>query len=118
MLFNSFIFFLFLAIVLPVFYALPTKKSKNLFLLLGSYFFYGYWDWRFCFLLAFSTVVDYYIGLQISKSENAKKQNKLSSILFSKKYIYQHWKLRILKILNTLVRNIHLSNLTIVILSA
>ena len=80
MLFNSFIFFLFLAIVLPVFYALPTKKSKNLFLLLGSYFFYGYWDWRFCFLLAFSTVVDYYIGLQISKSENAKKRKLLLSI--------------------------------------
>jgi len=77
MLFNSFIFFLFLAIVLPVFYALPTKKSKNLFLLLSSYFFYGYWDWRFCFLLAFSTVVDYYIGLQISKSENAKKRKLL-----------------------------------------
>ena len=80
MLFNSFIFFLFLAIVLPVFYALPTKKSKNLFLLLGSYFFYGYWDWRFCFLLAFSTVVDYYIGLQISKSENTKKRKLLLSI--------------------------------------
>lgn len=80
MLFNSFIFFLFLAIVLPVFYALPTKKSKNLFLLLSSYFFYGYWDWRFCFLLAFSTVVDYYIGVQISKSENAKKRKLLLSI--------------------------------------
>jgi len=80
MLFNSFIFFLFLAIVLPVFYALPTKKSKNLFLLFTSYFFYGYWDWRFCFLLALSTVVDYYIGLQISNSDNAKKRKLLLSI--------------------------------------
>jgi D-alanyl-lipoteichoic acid acyltransferase DltB (MBOAT superfamily) len=94
MLFNSFVFFLFLAVVLPLFYLLPTKKSKNIFLLIASYFFYGYWDWRFCSLLVVSTFIDYFIGLQISKSENKKQRKRLLlisvftnlGILFTFKY--------------------------------
>ncbi|HEY9116113.1 MAG TPA: MBOAT family O-acyltransferase [Bacteroidales bacterium] len=74
MLFNSFIFFIFLGIVLPIFYALPGKKSKNLFLVLASYFFYGYWDWRFCSLLALSTAIDFFIGLYLDKTTGKKKR--------------------------------------------
>ena len=69
MLFNSFVFFVFLGLVLPLFYALPGKRSKNLFLLLASYAFYGYWDWRFCLLLALSTLIDFFIGKQLYKAE-------------------------------------------------
>lgn len=69
MLFNSFIFFLFLAVVLPIFYFLPSKKTKNLFLLASSYFFYGYWDWRFCFLLIFSTVIDFLVSHKIYQAD-------------------------------------------------
>lgn len=36
------------------------NRVKELFLLLASYFFYGYWDWRFCFLLLFVTTVSYF----------------------------------------------------------
>lgn len=36
------------------------KRFKELFLLIASYFFYGYWDWRFCFLLLFVTVISYF----------------------------------------------------------
>ena len=68
MLFNSFIFFIFLAIVLPAFY-LSGKKYRNLILLASSYFFYGYWDWRFCFLLVLSTVVDFFIGKRLHAEE-------------------------------------------------
>ncbi|WP_439559406.1 MBOAT family O-acyltransferase [Dyadobacter sp.] len=41
----------------------------------ASYFFYGCWDWRFVFLLAFSTLLDYYAGIKIhdSKSEALRK---------------------------------------------
>ncbi len=81
MLFNSFIFFVFLALILPVFYVLPNKKSKNLFLLFVSYFFYGYWDWRFCLLLMLSTIIDYYVGLKIHASNDEKKQKRL--LIFS-----------------------------------
>ena len=34
-------------------------RTKEIFLLLASYFFYGYWDWRFCFLLLFVTAASY-----------------------------------------------------------
>lgn len=80
MLFNSFIFFIFLGLVLPIFYALPTKSSKNVFLLLSSYFFYGYWDWRFCSLLAISTLVDFFVGKQLFKTENKKKRKWLLAV--------------------------------------
>jgi D-alanyl-lipoteichoic acid acyltransferase DltB (MBOAT superfamily) len=69
MLFNSFIFFVFLGVVLPIFYLLPTKNSKNIFLVLASYFFYGYWDWRFCSLLAISTIIDFILGSLIFKEQ-------------------------------------------------
>lgn len=71
MLFNSFVFFVFLAVVLPIFYCLPTKTSKNVFLLIASYVFYGYWDWRFCALLIISTIIDFYIGLKIHNARTA-----------------------------------------------
>lgn len=74
MLFNSFIFFIFLGVILPIFYILPSKQSKNIFLLFTSYLFYGYWDLRFCSLLAISTLIDYYIGKQLFKTRDSKKR--------------------------------------------
>ena len=74
MLFNSFIFFIFLGLVLPVFYLLPSKNSKNIFLLIVSYFFYGYWDWRFCLLLALTTVVDFFIGQKLLETKDAARK--------------------------------------------
>ncbi len=74
MLFNSFIFFIFLLVILPIFYLLPNKKTKNTFLLISSYFFYGYWDWRFCILLAISTIVDFTLGLKLKNEDNLKKR--------------------------------------------
>lgn len=62
--------------VLPIFYALP-KRYRNVFLVLCSYFFYGYWDWRFCFLLAISTVVDFTIGRAIFRATGDTKRKRL-----------------------------------------
>ena len=85
MLFNSFIFFIFLLIVLPIFYLLPTKKTKNLFLLFSSYFFYGYWDWRFCLLLFLSTLIDYFVGIKLfnTNRNHIKKRLLFVSIFFN-----------------------------------
>ena len=58
MLFNSWAFLGFAAIVLPLYFVLP-HRWQNRMLLLASYAFYAAWDWRFCFLLAGSTVLDY-----------------------------------------------------------
>jgi len=73
MLFNSYIFFIFLIIVLPIYLSLP-KRHKALFLLICSYVFYGYWDWRFNFLLLLSTLIDYFTGLQIFRTNNLKRK--------------------------------------------
>lgn len=69
MLFNSIVFFVFLSVVLPIYYSLPKKAQRNSFLLLASYFFYGYWDWAFCLLLAISSVADYFLGIQIERTK-------------------------------------------------
>lgn len=73
MLFNSFIFFIFLGLVLPIYYFLP-KKFRNPLLLVASYIFYGYWDYRFVSLLLLSTVVDYFIGQKLYATTNIKKR--------------------------------------------
>lgn len=72
MLFNSLSFAIFFPIVFLTYWALNKKNYKwqNIFLLLASYFFYGCWDWRFVFLLAFSTALDYFSGLKIYDSQN------------------------------------------------
>jgi D-alanyl-lipoteichoic acid acyltransferase DltB (MBOAT superfamily) len=67
MLFNSIDFAIFLPIVFLL-YWFATKgslKLQNILLLVASYFFYGCWDWRFLFLLIFSTGLDYFTGLKM-----------------------------------------------------
>jgi alginate O-acetyltransferase complex protein AlgI len=73
MLFNSYIFLIFLAIVIPIFLKIP-KHWKKPFLLMVSYIFYGFWDWRFCILLLLSTTLDFFLGKKIAASEDIKKR--------------------------------------------
>jgi alginate O-acetyltransferase complex protein AlgI len=61
-LFNSLEFLIFLAIVYTLYRVLPFRL-QNYMLLIASYIFYGWWDWRFLFLTAFSTTIDYWVGL-------------------------------------------------------
>ena len=62
MLFNSLEFLVFLPIVYALYRVLPFRRQNNM-LLLASYIFYGWWDWRFLFLTAFSTTIDFWVGL-------------------------------------------------------
>ncbi|SNR25102.1 MBOAT family protein [Flavobacterium sp. ov086] len=77
MLFNSvnFAFFLLLIFILYWFVVKKSFKFQNILLLIASYFFYACWDWRFLFLLVFSTLLDYYTGIKMSeaKSQSNKK---------------------------------------------
>lgn len=74
MLFNSLDFGYFLPIVLILFWLLRnTLKTQNLLLLIASYVFYGWWDWRFLSLIAISSLLDYTIGLKLHRSENNRK---------------------------------------------
>jgi alginate O-acetyltransferase complex protein AlgI len=64
MLFNSFVFlFGFLPICFVVFWSLSSAKARYVWLTISGYVFYGYWDARFCLLMAFSTVVSFTAGL-------------------------------------------------------
>lgn len=68
MVFNSLIFLLFLAVVLPVYYRLQ-HRAQNVFLLLASYVFYGWWDVRFLGLLWFTSLFDYYCARWIERTD-------------------------------------------------
>lgn len=76
MLFNSLQFAAFLPIVWILYWLLQKKglKFQNVLLLIASYFFYACWDWRFMFLLIFSTLLDYFTGLKMSSSPQHKKK--------------------------------------------
>jgi D-alanyl-lipoteichoic acid acyltransferase DltB (MBOAT superfamily) len=76
MLFNSWIFAAFLAIVLPLYYLLPFR-AQNILLLAASYLFYGAWDWRFLGLLLLSTVMDYSIGRAMDLSPTQRRRRLL-----------------------------------------
>lgn len=66
MIFCSYEFlFLFLPLVLFGYYAVFARRGRTVFLTVMSYFFYGWWDYRFCGLLLLSTVIDYWVGRRI-----------------------------------------------------
>lgn len=79
MIFNSFIFWGFFAVVLLLYWRLPLR-GQNQLLLLASYIFYGYWDWRYLGLLAASTVVDYYVGYYLVRIDDAHKRKLLITV--------------------------------------
>ncbi len=71
MLFHSIDFAIFLPIVFVLYWFVANNhlKGQNLLIVVASYIFYGWWDWRFLSLILFSTVVDYTIGVRLSKED-------------------------------------------------
>lgn len=71
MLFNSIEFFLFLPLIFALYWFIGRNRIKhqNLLIAISSYVFYGWWDWRFLFLILFSSLVDYSIGLALDKTK-------------------------------------------------
>src|SRR6266704_4327602 len=67
MLSDSPAYFLFLIPVVLLYWRL-NHRGQNIFLLLASYFFYGWWDWRFLALMIGSTTVDFLIAQKIAPS--------------------------------------------------
>jgi len=87
MLFNSLEFIIFLPIVFLLYWFVFENdfRIQNLLLLISSYIFYGWWDWRFLSLIFLSTLVDYFVGLKIynSRETKVKKIYLCLSILFN-----------------------------------
>ena len=79
MLFNSIDFAVFLPIVFSLYWFVTNKhlKLQNLLIVAASYFFYGWWDWRFLSLIIFSTIIDYTIGIYLSNETKTKKRKAL-----------------------------------------
>lgn len=76
MLFNTISFAIFLPIVLVLYWFVTPRnlKLQNLLLLLASYFFYSCWDYRFLFLLIFSTALGFYVGIKINETSEITKK--------------------------------------------
>lgn len=75
MLFNSFDFLLFLPTVFLLYWFVFKKLNiQNLFIVIVSYIFYGWWDYRFLFLIFITTICSYLSGILIEKFEDSKKK--------------------------------------------
>lgn len=79
MLFNSIDFAIFLPVVFLLYWFVTRKnlKAQNVLLIIASYIFYGWWDYRFLALILISTLVDYVIGLRLQKVTNETKRKRL-----------------------------------------
>src|SRR5712664_2594370 len=75
MLFDSPVYFLFLIPVVLLYWRL-NHRAQNIFLLLASYFFYGWWDWRFLALMIGSTTMDFLIAQRITPSRTDSNRKK------------------------------------------
>jgi alginate O-acetyltransferase complex protein AlgI len=80
MLFDSPVFFLFLVTLVPVYWLLRARRRQNVMLLIASYFFYGWWDWRFLGLIFASTLVDFFCAREIARSNNSRKRKLLLAV--------------------------------------
>jgi alginate O-acetyltransferase complex protein AlgI len=73
MVFNSITFLIFLTVVLTAYYRLQ-HRGQNILLVIASYVFYGWWDWRFLSLLLFTTVFDFWCAQRLEKETNSHRR--------------------------------------------
>ena len=83
MLFNSIEFAIFLPIVFLLYWFVFNRnlKLQNIFIVVASYVFYGWWDWRFLVLLAFTSLFSYASGLAIEKYRDTPGKARAANIL-------------------------------------
>ena len=89
MVFNSIEYAIFLPLVFALYWFVFNKsvKVQNLFIVIVSYIFYGWWDWRFLFLIAFTSFCSWMSGLLIQKySQQGKKAKAVSKVSFLKRH--------------------------------
>lgn len=80
MAFNTFEYLFFLPIVFMLYwFVFKPRRWQNLLIVLASYVFYGWWDWRFLILIAFTSLCSYEAGLLIERSEGNRSRQKFLS---------------------------------------
>ncbi len=77
MVFDSYVFAVFFAVVYLVYICLKGVRSQNLFLLVASYFFYGFWSWKFLALLVATQIVDFHISKGLVRLDDQSKRKRL-----------------------------------------
>jgi alginate O-acetyltransferase complex protein AlgI len=80
MLFDSPAYFIFLIAVVFLYWRLKWRR-QNALLLCASYFFYGWWDWRFLLLMMASTVIDFLIAQQIADAPDGSRKRRVLLIV-------------------------------------
>lgn len=82
MLFNSLDFVIFLPIVFVLYWHVFNKNIviQNRFILFASLFFYAWWDWRFLSLLVATSLIDYWVAIQLDQTEGKRKRNYLLAV--------------------------------------
>lgn len=82
MVFNSLTFAIFLPVVFLLYWFAAGRnvRMQNMLLIAASYFFYGWWDWRFLLLLAFTSLVDFGVGYGLNKTDNQRQRKMLLTI--------------------------------------
>ena len=83
MLFNSIVYAVFLPIVFLLYWFVFNKslKLQNAFVVVASYIFYGWWDWRFLILIAFTSICSYAAGILIGRYREQPKKAKAVNVL-------------------------------------
>jgi D-alanyl-lipoteichoic acid acyltransferase DltB (MBOAT superfamily) len=76
--FNSLEFLVFLPIVFVLYWFVFQKREwQNLLIVTASYVFYGWWDWRFLFLIVFTSICSFYSGVLIERFEGSKRRQRM-----------------------------------------
>jgi D-alanyl-lipoteichoic acid acyltransferase DltB (MBOAT superfamily) len=85
MLFNSIDFAVFLPIVFAIYWLVPNNRIRiqNFVLLVASYVFYGWWDWRFLSLIIISSIVDFVVGIAMHRQQSEVRRKLLLIISLS-----------------------------------
>jgi alginate O-acetyltransferase complex protein AlgI len=77
MIFTQPVFIVFFAVTFGVHWALKAARARKLWLILASYVFYGYWDYRFVGLIILCTVFDYTVGILLSRTQERRARRAL-----------------------------------------
>ena len=75
MVFNSWLYFAFFAVVVA-FYVHLRRPGQHMMLLVAGCIFYGWWDWRFLFLVAFSTGIDYWAAIRMEEAQDERRRKR------------------------------------------
>jgi alginate O-acetyltransferase complex protein AlgI len=95
MIFTDPVFLPFLALVLAIHWSLRGATARKVFLLLASWVFYGWWDWRFLGLLVGTTAIDYLVGLGLDREERPARRRGLLAVSFAGSlgtlFFFKYW---------------------------